>query len=122
MKNIGDLLRLKRLELKYTLEDVSKFVGVSINYIAQLEKGNKSNPSDEVIVKLASILELEEDSLFTSFEKIPLSTRKTLQNHPTLAKALSQIDSDKEIGEDKKIEFLHRAIYWYKKLSDEEQK
>ncbi|WP_176519045.1 helix-turn-helix domain-containing protein [Priestia megaterium] len=120
MKNIGDLLRLKRLEMKHTLEDVSKHVGVSINYIAQLEKGNKTNPSDDIVVKLACILELDEDSLFTSFGKIPLSTRKALETHTTLAKAISQINSDEELDESRKEEFLQRAVYWYKKMLEED--
>jgi transcriptional regulator with XRE-family HTH domain len=118
---IGDLLRLKRLEKKYTLETTAKYVGVSINYISKLEKGLNSNPSDEIIVKLASTLEIDEDKLFQSFGKIPLSTRKVLEAHPSLTKALAQVNADDQISNEKKEEFLEKAIYWYKKLLEDQR-
>lgn len=120
-RNTGVLLRLKRQEKRYTLEMTANAVGVSINYIAKLEKGENSNPSDEIIVKLAETLELDEDELFRSFGKIPLSTRQALEQHPTLSEAISQINSDAELSEDKKKEFLHKVIYWYKKIANEDE-
>lgn len=119
-RNTGVLLRLKRQEKNYTLETTAKKVGVSINYISKLEKGENSNPSDEIIVKLAETLDLYEDELFRSFGKIPLSTRQALEQHPTLSEAISQINSDNEISEDKKKEFLNKVIYWYKKIIDDD--
>lgn len=98
----------------------AKSVGVSINYISKLEKNENSNPSDEIIVNLASTLDIDEDSLFESFGKLPLSARKALENHPELSKAISQINSDSRLSEEKKEEFLKRTIYWYKKLAEEE--
>ncbi|KYG38115.1 helix-turn-helix domain-containing protein [Bacillus gaemokensis] len=118
--NTGDLLRLKRLEKKYTLETTSKMVGVSINYISKLEKGENSNPSDDIIVNLAKVLGLNEDRLFECFGKIPLSTRQALESHPILSKSISQITSNKELSEEKKEEFLKKTVYWYKKLLEEE--
>lgn len=122
MRNIGELLRLKRLEKKYTLEATAKLVGVSINYISELEKGNRSNPSDEVIVNLAKVLDLDEDDLFHSFGKIPLSTRNALQKHPALSKLIAQISDDKALSEESQATLIERTIYWYKKLSEEENK
>ncbi|GAB6253664.1 hypothetical protein BCSAG_49820 [Bacillus cereus] len=120
MRNTGVLLRLKRLEKKYTLETTAKLVGVSINYISRLEKGEDSNPSDEVIVNLAKALDLDEDDLFNSFGRIPLSTRQTLESHPTLSKSISEITSNKELSDEKKAEFLKKTIYWYKKILEDE--
>ncbi|MFJ8247354.1 helix-turn-helix domain-containing protein [Peribacillus asahii] len=121
MRNVGELLRLKRLEKGYTLEKTAKLVGVSINYIAKLEKGENSNPSDEYIVRLAKVLGLDENSLFKSFNKIPLSTRQALHAHPHLADAFSEIANNKELSDEKKEEFLRKIIYWYKKLNEEEE-
>ena len=42
----GDLLRLKRLEARKTQPEIAKLVGVSTNYISEIEKGNRINPSD----------------------------------------------------------------------------
>lgn len=118
---VGDFLRLKRLEKKYTLETTAKSVGVSINYISKLEKGENSNPSDDVIVNLARTLDIKEDWLFGAFNKIPLSTREALKAHPDLSKAISEITSDNSLSDEKREEFLRRTIYWYKKLADEER-
>jgi transcriptional regulator with XRE-family HTH domain len=37
----GEYLRLKRIEKGYTLEKVSNYIGSSINYISEIEKGIK---------------------------------------------------------------------------------
>ncbi|KRT93100.1 MULTISPECIES: helix-turn-helix domain-containing protein [Bacillus] len=110
MNNASNVLRLKRAEKKYTLDTVAKFAGVSTNYIAKLEKGASSNPADEVIVKLARTLGLDEDWLFYAFDKIPLSTRKVLKANPTLAKAISEISGDENLTDLEKEEFLTRTI------------
>jgi transcriptional regulator with XRE-family HTH domain len=120
MSCVGEFLKLKRLEKGYTLETVSKQVGVSINYVSELEKGIKSNPSDDIVVKLAKIYQTDEEDLFLAFNKVPLSTKKEVEEHPALAKALSQIRNDKEMSHEKKEKLYGKMIYWYKKLSEEE--
>jgi transcriptional regulator with XRE-family HTH domain len=117
---VGELLRLKRIAHGYTLENVSKMIGVSINYISALEKGIKSNPSDDIVVKLAELYEVDEEDLFLAFKKVPLSTKMEVEEHPSLAKALSQIRNDKEMSHEKKEMLYGKMIYWYKKLSEEE--
>ncbi|MGM7720604.1 helix-turn-helix domain-containing protein [Metabacillus sp. Hm71] len=117
--NVGDLLRLKRLEKKHTLEQIASLVGVSINYIKDLEKGNKSNPSDEIIVRLAEVLNLDEDELFLSFNKTPLSIQREIEQHPSLVKALSQINDDDTLSKEEKEEFYNRMVYWYRELAKE---
>lgn len=119
-RQVGDFLRLKRLEKKLTLERTASAVGVSINYISKLEKGENSNPSDNIIVNLAKTLDIDEDALFTAFDKIPLSTRKVLMEHPDLSKAISEIENNEKLNDQMKEKFLRKVIYWYKKLSDDE--
>ncbi|MEX3914396.1 helix-turn-helix domain-containing protein [Bacillus paralicheniformis] len=118
MNHAGHLLKQKRAEKKYTLEAVSKFVGVSINYISKLEKGESCNPADEVIVKLARTLGLDEDWLFFAFDKIPLSTKKVLKANPTLAKTISEISGNENFTPRQKEEFLSRTISCYKQVSE----
>jgi transcriptional regulator with XRE-family HTH domain len=109
MENVGDILRGKRIEKRYTLEAVSSAVGVSINYISKLEKGENFNPSDEVIFKLALALDIDEDSLFISYGKIPLSTRKVLVACPTLSRLISQVS--REISTDDLEGFLNKMLH-----------
>lgn len=116
--DVGELLRLKRVEKRNTLGDIASLVGVSSNYISEIEKGIKKNPSDEIIVKLAEVFNLEEDDLFTAFNKIPLSARNEVREHPSLAKALSQLNNDDTIDREKKEQFYNKLVYWYEKLAE----
>lgn len=119
MKKVGDMLRISRLDKKLTLEDVAKYVNVSINYISKLEKSENNNPSDEIIVKLAEILDVDENWLFRSFDKVPLSTRKVLKKNPSLSEQIASVSSDKDLDEESKEKFIEKIVYWYKQLSDE---
>ncbi|MFS0905702.1 helix-turn-helix domain-containing protein [Priestia aryabhattai] len=115
---VGELLRLKRLEKRQTLGDIADLVGVSPNYISEIEKGTKSNPSDEIIVRIAEVFNLNEDDLFTAFNKVPLSARNEINAHPSLVKALSQLNNDDTIDKEKKEQFYKKLVYWYKELAE----
>jgi transcriptional regulator with XRE-family HTH domain len=118
MKKVGQFLRAKRLEKNYTLENVAEFVGVSINYISKLEKGENSNPSDEIIVKLAKILDIREDELFERFGRIPLATRKLFLNNPELLRQINKISMDNTLSIKQRKLLAEKYIYWYKKISE----
>jgi transcriptional regulator with XRE-family HTH domain len=117
---IGELLRLKRLEKRQSLSDIADKVGVSINYISEIEKGNKTNPSDDIIVRLAEIFNLNEDDLFSAFNKLPLSARNEMHAYPSLAKAISELNSDETMSPEKKKQFYNKLVYWYKKIAEED--
>jgi transcriptional regulator with XRE-family HTH domain len=117
---IGELLRLKRVEKRQSLSEIAEKVGVSINYISEIEKGNKTNPSDDIIVRLAEIFSLNEDDLFAAFNKLPLAARNEIHAYPNLAKALSQLNNDDSMSHEKKKQFYDKLVYWYKKISEEE--
>lgn len=116
MNNGGDLLRQKRHEKGTTLETVANEVGVSINYISKLEKGENSNPSDEIIVRLAITLGIDEDTLFRYFEKTPLSIKRFLEVQPPLAEFVSKLSKEKRISTDEMGEFCKAMLFEYKKL------
>lgn len=118
-KSTGELLRLKRKSKGYTLETVAKSVNVSINYISKLEKGLNKNPSDEVIESLARTLDIDEDSLFTLFDKIPLSTRRVLEKNPVISKIISEIYDDETLSNKEKEEMFKRYVYWRDKVEKE---
>lgn len=115
-KNIGDKLRMKRIAKGYTLEKLAESVGVSINYISLLEKNEKANPSDDIIVKLAMMLNIDEDDLFVEYGRIPLSTRKVLMEHPELRKSISFIGNDTKLSLKKREQFLLMVTELYKQM------
>lgn len=112
----GDILKRQRVELGYTLDQVSKKVGVSINYISEMERNNKTNPSDEIIVKLAEVYKLGEDDLFNLFGKVPLSAKEEVRSNPNLIKALSQLSRDEKLTTQEKDMLYEKLIQWYEKM------
>lgn len=122
MKKIaGEHIRLKRLELRHSLESLASAVGVSHSYIAKLEKGEVSNPKEEILVKIAQVLDVDEDSLFNLFGKVPRPAKETLMNNPVFAKAFNEIDSDKQLSEQQQEELKKRFIHWHKILSKDDK-
>lgn len=121
MKSVGELIRLKRLEKRYTLQKVAKACGVSIVYISKLEKGENTNPSDDIIVSLASVLDMDEDGLFSAFDKTPLNAREKLHENPIFAKAFSQIKDVKNLSEEAQKELREKFVQWYKELAKNDE-
>jgi transcriptional regulator with XRE-family HTH domain len=118
MSEVGKLLRSKRKEKRATLKTIANHVGVSINYISKMEKG-ESIPSDDIIVKLALALDLDEYDLFTAFGKMPLSTRKLLEANPQLSKQISQLVlSSKKLSAEKEGIFMGLVENELKKLTE----
>lgn len=49
-----------------TLKDLSEEVGVSVGYLSHLERGSRSNPSKEVMEKIAIALDASIPAIFFS--------------------------------------------------------
>ncbi|MRB31225.1 helix-turn-helix domain-containing protein, partial [Bacillus thuringiensis] len=88
-KEVGRTLRVQRKQQGLSLDSVSKQVGISINYLSELEKGDKGKvPSDNVLQRLITILNLNEKELYVGFGKIPLSVVEELQSNEKLLSIL----------------------------------
>ncbi|MGF2715486.1 helix-turn-helix domain-containing protein [Bacillus cereus] len=88
-KEIGKTLRTQRRSKDLTLELVAEAVGVSANYISELEKGDRGKlPSDTVLKRLSVVLNLDEKELFKGYGKIPLSVKEELQGNDRLLSTL----------------------------------
>lgn len=42
-------MRERRIEMGQTQEDMAKIIGISLHYYAKLERGDRQNPSSEVL-------------------------------------------------------------------------
>ncbi|MEC2463801.1 helix-turn-helix transcriptional regulator [Bacillus cereus] len=88
-KEIGKTLRSQRRSKDLTLEIVAEAVGVSANYISELEKGDRGKlPSDIVLKRLSVVLNLDEKELFMGYGKIPLSVKEELKENNKLLDTL----------------------------------
>lgn len=98
---IGTRLRERRKSLDFTLKYASTKVGVSENYISEIEKGTKGKiPSDDVIRKLADVYMMEERELFRGFGKLPISLVEELEKHDVLLDTLYRIKKNKHLKDE----------------------
>ncbi|HEY8390662.1 MAG TPA: helix-turn-helix transcriptional regulator [Clostridia bacterium] len=61
-KYLGQIIRNKRKEKKFTQKYLAKQIGLSRNYLSDIENG-RYMPSVETLIRIASILELDLNSL-----------------------------------------------------------
>ena len=96
-KNLGKILKERRLSVPMTLEQLSEASGVSISHLGRIENGERF-PSGTIVRKIAVPLGYDENELFTlagyltpqstmSEEPVPYNVRKL---DPEVLKALSR--------------------------------
>jgi len=80
---LGSLIRKRREELKYTLDDVSNRTGYSKPYLSTIETGRVKNPpADDLLVRLEKLLGFDTGMLvhFAHLEKLPADVREEYEN------------------------------------------
>lgn len=61
---INNNIRTFRNEKQITLKNLSKLTGLSVGYLCHLEKGTRTNPSMDVINKIAQALNKSVSEVF----------------------------------------------------------
>ena len=116
---IGELLQNKRADKGLSLRKAGKSLGVSANYISELERGLKV-PSDYFTRKLSEFYGISETKLFESFGKIPLTSREELAENKRLQKILHEIRTSRT-HEDKKQGLYDKLHDLYRELIEKEE-
>lgn len=70
LQSIGNELREIRKEKNVHIKEIAEKAGVSQMYISEIER-NRKIPSDEMVLKLSDIYEVDESDLFEGFKRIP---------------------------------------------------
>jgi transcriptional regulator with XRE-family HTH domain len=82
-------------EKKVTLKKVSSYAGIDISYLSKILSGKRNPPDDEeTIVKIAKILDIDEDELIFSAGRIPKKYQKNFSNKEFLKNVLLLIKKD----------------------------
>lgn len=76
--SFGRLVRARRNELGYGLNEFAERLGLSPAYWSRIERGHERPPRDEVIERVAAILDLRLDDLFVQAERLPPDMRDDL--------------------------------------------
>ncbi|MFD9628607.1 helix-turn-helix domain-containing protein [Peribacillus muralis] len=107
-RSVGMELRLHRVDRKLTLRDAADRMGISENYLSEIERGKK-NPNDDIIRNAANLYNLDEKYLFDRFNKIPLVVQEELMDNDSIARTLYDISTDSGLTVKEKEE-LYQAI------------
>jgi transcriptional regulator with XRE-family HTH domain len=94
----GSRVRELRQAKKLTLRDVAKKVKVTFTYLSKIENQKLSfgeYPSDELIVRLARVLDADPDELLILAQKVPDAIRKRVLQRPDVFRRLSGLDDRK---------------------------
>lgn len=78
MKSFGESLRQLRKDRRITQRELASKIGVDFSYISKIETGALEPPSEEIIIKISKVLEVDEESMIMLAKKIPTSYREII--------------------------------------------
>ncbi|WP_412464913.1 helix-turn-helix domain-containing protein [Flavobacterium mekongense] len=110
MKTLGSTLKEARELIPYTLRQVEEATGISNAYLSQLENDKIKNPSANTLYKLATVYNLQLNSLLTAagiIEKTSTTTENSKElNSEWLKRLAFYADSFSESQQNEIIEFI----------------
>lgn len=107
--NTAKMLKDLRREKGLSTVDVAKALGVTPNYISEIERALKI-PSDQLIIKLSNYFCIDCNELFYQFGKEPLSARKEFEGNKALHSLLIEIGSNNKLSDEEK-EKIYDQLY-----------
>ncbi|HXG72804.1 MAG TPA: helix-turn-helix transcriptional regulator [Gemmatimonadaceae bacterium] len=84
----GKLIRSAREALGTARPEFAKAAGFSVSYLRKIEDGRKIITSDDTGRRVALLLGIDYDALFTCVHRIPPDLVEWLQRHPEAVKSL----------------------------------
>ncbi len=80
-ETIGDRLRVGRARKRLTLRQTATAIGRTASYLSDIENGRRT-PSEDVVVALARVLELDVDDLMAAAGRIGEDADHYLRQNP----------------------------------------
>lgn len=97
MMTFGERIRELRKAKHLTLRDLAAKVTVTFTYLSKIENQRLSfgeYPSEDMIHKLAKVLNADEDELLFLAQKVPREIRKRMIERPDVFRKLSRLDDN----------------------------
>ncbi len=97
--SFGKRLRQLRIERKINQRVLATRVGIDFTYLSKIENERMPAPSEDVIVKLAVVLETDSDELLRLAQKVPQDIQSAINRSPSMPSLLRAVSnlSDREI-------------------------
>jgi transcriptional regulator with XRE-family HTH domain len=80
-ETFGARIKRERLGAGMTQRALAERVNVGVPHISKVE-ANRENPSDELIVRLAAVFDLDADELFLAARRLPPSLAEEMASDP----------------------------------------
>lgn len=98
-KVAGSKLRDMRKATGLSVFKVGRAIGVSGNYISQIERGDRP-ASDAVLIGLAELYSVDKKGLFDLYSRMESEEANSFMAHPELRKTFVEITSNKELSKE----------------------
>lgn len=73
--SFGTFIRERRMSKGMTLFDVAAEAQVSVPYLSRIERDRENVPKDDLIRRIAAILDISEDEAFAAGRRLPPDLR-----------------------------------------------
>lgn len=82
-KTFGQKIRDYRVEHTHlSLRKLAEMAGISPTYLSRIENDKEPPPSEDIIIRIASALDVDKDQLLSSADKISPDLLKTIREKP----------------------------------------
>lgn len=116
---LGAYLTELRMKKGVSQKEASKWIGISNNYLSELERAGKNRakePSDEILRKIATYYGINEDAFFYILGKVPPSARKHIKQYsPSLLSILSEVERNSDLTDEQRRSIEEKIKNIYKK-------
>lgn len=104
-KEAGAKLRELRKATKLSVFKVGRAIGMSGNYISQIERGERP-ASDAALVALADLYGVDQKELFALYGKLPNDEVNMIMQMPELRNLFIEVTGKKELSDQDRQEML----------------
>ena len=77
--SFGTMVRARRNAMGYGLNEFAARLGLSPAYWSRIERGHEKPPRDDIIERVAAILEVRLDELFVQAKRLPPDMREDIR-------------------------------------------
>lgn len=74
--SFGAFIRERRIDRGLTLLDVATEIDISIPHLSRIERDRENPPRDELIRKIAEVLDIPRDDAFAAARRLPPDLRE----------------------------------------------
>jgi transcriptional regulator with XRE-family HTH domain len=101
MKSFGEHLRQLRKEKRITQRELADKIKVDYTYISKIETGALQPPSEDIIIKIAKVLEVDAEQMIILGNKIPTKYKEIIVEDELAELFLREIPNMTEEKKDK---------------------